>query len=248
MKFCSVVNKKKNSAVASLTALFPPCQSFCYCCFFLPGFLSVSFLTEFWNFAFLYFTWFNLISIFFGRKEQVSTLYQNINLVEPRLIQPYEHVIKNFIREIKLQSTEMENLAVAVKRYWRPSGRRGPFSGSLTKWLLDGTALSHYNKGDLLNLRNLSQEILCRVSQQSFSGSPWTNHINLSRPVIPYRTVQRDLFPYIQSLESTGNAFIQRGRQADSVGSLALSLTGEWLWAGCFFSLSLSFCICKKRL
>ncbi|XP_073908292.1 ras and EF-hand domain-containing protein-like [Castor canadensis] len=49
-------------------------------------------------------------------KEQVSMLYQTINLVEPRLIQPYEHVIKNFIREIKLQSTEMENLAIAVKR------------------------------------------------------------------------------------------------------------------------------------
>ncbi|XP_024415696.2 ras and EF-hand domain-containing protein isoform X2 [Desmodus rotundus] len=53
---------------------------------------------------------------FIPRKEQVSTLYQNINLVEPRLIQPYEHVIKNFIHEIKLQSTEMENLAIAVKR------------------------------------------------------------------------------------------------------------------------------------
>uniref|UniRef100_A0A8D2L058 RAS and EF-hand domain containing n=1 Tax=Varanus komodoensis TaxID=61221 RepID=A0A8D2L058_VARKO len=50
------------------------------------------------------------------RQEQVSVLYQNINIVEPRLIQPYEHVIKNFIREIKLQSTEMENLAIAVKR------------------------------------------------------------------------------------------------------------------------------------
>ncbi|XP_021098404.1 ras and EF-hand domain-containing protein isoform X2 [Heterocephalus glaber] len=50
------------------------------------------------------------------RKEQVSTLYQNINLVEPRLIQPYEHVIENFIWEIKLQSTEMEHLAIAVKR------------------------------------------------------------------------------------------------------------------------------------
>uniref|UniRef100_A0A8C5LIH1 RAS and EF hand domain containing n=1 Tax=Jaculus jaculus TaxID=51337 RepID=A0A8C5LIH1_JACJA len=47
---------------------------------------------------------------------QASTLYQNINLVEPRLIQPYEHVIRNFIREIKLQNTEMENLAIAVKR------------------------------------------------------------------------------------------------------------------------------------
>ncbi|KAL8203329.1 UNVERIFIED_CONTAM: hypothetical protein K2H54_048901 [Gekko kuhli] len=49
-------------------------------------------------------------------QEQVSVLYQNISIVEPRLIQPYEHVIKNFIREIKLQSAEMENLAIAVKR------------------------------------------------------------------------------------------------------------------------------------
>ncbi|XP_004591862.2 ras and EF-hand domain-containing protein [Ochotona princeps] len=53
---------------------------------------------------------------FIPRKEQVGTLYQNINLVEPRLIQPYEHVIRNFIREIKLQSSEMESLALAVKR------------------------------------------------------------------------------------------------------------------------------------
>ncbi|NWS71271.1 RASEF protein, partial [Crotophaga sulcirostris] len=50
------------------------------------------------------------------RQEQVSVLYQNIHIVEPRLIQPYEHVIKNFIQEIKLQSTEMETLAIAVKR------------------------------------------------------------------------------------------------------------------------------------
>ncbi|XP_048148711.1 ras and EF-hand domain-containing protein [Corvus hawaiiensis] len=50
------------------------------------------------------------------RQEQVSVLYQNIHIAEPRLIQPYEHVIKNFIQEIKLQSTEMEALAIAVKR------------------------------------------------------------------------------------------------------------------------------------
>uniref|UniRef100_A0A8C0UQ42 RAS and EF-hand domain containing n=1 Tax=Cyanistes caeruleus TaxID=156563 RepID=A0A8C0UQ42_CYACU len=49
-------------------------------------------------------------------QEQVSVLYQNIHIAEPRLIQPYEHVIKNFIQEIKLQSIEMETLAVAVKR------------------------------------------------------------------------------------------------------------------------------------
>ncbi|XP_020822620.1 ras and EF-hand domain-containing protein [Phascolarctos cinereus] len=53
---------------------------------------------------------------FIPRKEQVSILYQNINILEPRLIQPYEYVIKNFIQEIRLQSTEIENLAIAVKR------------------------------------------------------------------------------------------------------------------------------------
>uniref|UniRef100_A0A8D0GCE9 RAS and EF-hand domain containing n=1 Tax=Sphenodon punctatus TaxID=8508 RepID=A0A8D0GCE9_SPHPU len=50
------------------------------------------------------------------RQEQVSVLYQNISIVEPRLIQPYEHIIKNFVRELKLQNTEMDNLAIAVKR------------------------------------------------------------------------------------------------------------------------------------
>ncbi|XP_045877811.1 LOW QUALITY PROTEIN: ras and EF-hand domain-containing protein-like [Meles meles] len=50
---------------------------------------------------------------FIPRKEQVSTLYLNINLVEPRLNKSYEHVIRNFIHEIKLQSTEMENLPIA---------------------------------------------------------------------------------------------------------------------------------------
>uniref|UniRef100_A0A8C5M4U8 RAS and EF-hand domain containing n=1 Tax=Leptobrachium leishanense TaxID=445787 RepID=A0A8C5M4U8_9ANUR len=50
------------------------------------------------------------------RREQASILYQNIHIVEPLLIQQYEHVIRNFVREIRLQSTEMENLAIAVKR------------------------------------------------------------------------------------------------------------------------------------
>ncbi|XP_037690941.1 ras and EF-hand domain-containing protein-like [Choloepus didactylus] len=49
-------------------------------------------------------------------KEQVITLCENINLVELRLIQPYEHVMTNCICEIRLQSLEMENLAIAVKR------------------------------------------------------------------------------------------------------------------------------------
>ncbi|KAG8595859.1 hypothetical protein GDO81_001657 [Engystomops pustulosus] len=55
-------------------------------------------------------------SNYIPRKEQTSILYQNINIVEPLLIQQYEHVIRNFVREIRLQSTEMENLAIAVKR------------------------------------------------------------------------------------------------------------------------------------
>nr|XP_033783286.1 ras and EF-hand domain-containing protein isoform X2 [Geotrypetes seraphini] len=50
------------------------------------------------------------------RQDQVSVLYQNITIIEPRLIQQYERVIKNFVREVKLQSAEMENLAFAVKR------------------------------------------------------------------------------------------------------------------------------------
>ncbi|KAG9486801.1 ras and EF-hand domain-containing protein [Eleutherodactylus coqui] len=55
-------------------------------------------------------------SNYITRKEQASVLYQNITIVEPLLIQQYEHVIRNFVREIRLQSTEMENLAIAVKR------------------------------------------------------------------------------------------------------------------------------------
>lgn len=55
-------------------------------------------------------------SSYIPRKEQASILYQNITIVEPLLIQQYEHVIRNFVREIRLQSTEMENLAIAVKR------------------------------------------------------------------------------------------------------------------------------------
>ncbi|MBN3297835.1 RASEF protein, partial [Amia calva] len=53
---------------------------------------------------------------FIPRAEQVATLYQNINLTEPRMVPQYERVIMNFVREIKLQNSEMENLALAVKR------------------------------------------------------------------------------------------------------------------------------------
>ncbi|KAJ8380893.1 hypothetical protein SKAU_G00016710 [Synaphobranchus kaupii] len=53
---------------------------------------------------------------FIPRNEQAATLYQNIQLTEPRILPQYERVIMNFIREIKLQSSEMENLALAVKR------------------------------------------------------------------------------------------------------------------------------------
>ncbi|XP_030639565.1 ras and EF-hand domain-containing protein [Chanos chanos] len=53
---------------------------------------------------------------FIPRIDQVSTLYQNISLTEPRMVPQYERVIMNFIREIKMQNTEMEHLALAVKR------------------------------------------------------------------------------------------------------------------------------------
>ena len=51
------------------------------------------------------------------RKEQAATLYQNIRLTEPRLMQQYERVILNFTKEIRQHNGEMENLALAVKRY-----------------------------------------------------------------------------------------------------------------------------------
>ncbi|XP_028658264.1 ras and EF-hand domain-containing protein [Erpetoichthys calabaricus] len=53
---------------------------------------------------------------FIPRPEQVGILYQNINLTEPRLVPQYERVIMGFTREIKLQTTEMENLALTAKR------------------------------------------------------------------------------------------------------------------------------------
>lgn len=53
---------------------------------------------------------------FIPRTEQAATLYQNINLTEPRLVPQYERVLMNFTREIKQHNSEMENLALAVKR------------------------------------------------------------------------------------------------------------------------------------
>ncbi|KAE8292084.1 Ras and EF-hand domain-containing protein Ras-related protein Rab-45 [Larimichthys crocea] len=53
---------------------------------------------------------------FIPRHEQASTLYHNVSLTEPRLIPQLENVIMNFTKEIKQQNSEMENLALAIKR------------------------------------------------------------------------------------------------------------------------------------
>ncbi|XP_044053011.1 ras and EF-hand domain-containing protein isoform X2 [Siniperca chuatsi] len=53
---------------------------------------------------------------FIPRNEQTAMLYQNISLTEPRLIPQLEKVIVNFTKEIKQQNSEMENLALAIKR------------------------------------------------------------------------------------------------------------------------------------
>uniref|UniRef100_A0A3B4VJW3 RAS and EF-hand domain containing n=1 Tax=Seriola dumerili TaxID=41447 RepID=A0A3B4VJW3_SERDU len=55
-------------------------------------------------------------SKFIPRHEQAATLYQNISLTEPRLIPQFEKVVMNFTKEIKQQNSEMENLALAIKR------------------------------------------------------------------------------------------------------------------------------------
>lgn len=51
-----------------------------------------------------------------SRHEQVATLYHNISVTEPRLIPQFEKVILSFTRELKQQNSEMENLALAIKR------------------------------------------------------------------------------------------------------------------------------------
>lgn len=53
---------------------------------------------------------------FIPRNNQAPMLYQNISLTEPRLIAQFEKVITNFTKEIKQQNSEMENLALAIKR------------------------------------------------------------------------------------------------------------------------------------
>ncbi|XP_031712566.1 ras and EF-hand domain-containing protein isoform X1 [Anarrhichthys ocellatus] len=53
---------------------------------------------------------------FIPRNEQAAMLYQNISLTEPRLINQFEKVIINFTKEIKQQNSEMESLALAIKR------------------------------------------------------------------------------------------------------------------------------------
>uniref|UniRef100_A0A673NKI5 Ras and EF-hand domain-containing protein homolog n=1 Tax=Sinocyclocheilus rhinocerous TaxID=307959 RepID=A0A673NKI5_9TELE len=50
------------------------------------------------------------------RIDQISTLYQNISLTEPRIVPQYERVLLSFIKEIRILNTEMEHLALAVKR------------------------------------------------------------------------------------------------------------------------------------
>ncbi|XP_016102802.1 ras and EF-hand domain-containing protein-like [Sinocyclocheilus grahami] len=54
--------------------------------------------------------------LFGGWIDQVSTLYQNISLTEPRIVPQYERVLLSFIKEIRILNTEMEHLALAVKR------------------------------------------------------------------------------------------------------------------------------------
>ncbi|KAM9360512.1 ras and EF-hand domain-containing protein homolog [Symphorus nematophorus] len=55
-------------------------------------------------------------SKFIPRNDVAATLYQNLSLTEPRLIPQLEKVIMNFVKEIKQQNSEMENLALAIKR------------------------------------------------------------------------------------------------------------------------------------
>jgi len=61
------------------------------------------------------FHWLN--SVFICSIVQISTVYQNIRLTEPRIIPQFERGLLSFIKEIRILNTEMEHLALAVKRY-----------------------------------------------------------------------------------------------------------------------------------
>lgn len=68
-------------------------------------------------FVYIIFMFYLKALLYVCRIEQVSTLYQNINLTEPRMISQFERVLISFIKEIRILNTEMEHLALAVKRY-----------------------------------------------------------------------------------------------------------------------------------
>lgn len=54
--------------------------------------------------------------LFCCRHDLVATLYQNVSVNEPRLLPQLEKVLLSFIKEIKQQNAEMENLALAIRR------------------------------------------------------------------------------------------------------------------------------------
>ncbi|XP_051924573.1 ras and EF-hand domain-containing protein homolog [Hippocampus zosterae] len=55
-------------------------------------------------------------SKFIPKHDLVATLYQNVSVNEPRLVPQLEKVLLSFIKEIKQQNAEMENLALAIRR------------------------------------------------------------------------------------------------------------------------------------
>uniref|UniRef100_A0A3Q2XUF3 RAS and EF-hand domain containing n=1 Tax=Hippocampus comes TaxID=109280 RepID=A0A3Q2XUF3_HIPCM len=55
-------------------------------------------------------------SKFIPKHDLVATLYQNVSVNEPRLVPQLEKVLLGFIKEIKQQNGEMENLALAIRR------------------------------------------------------------------------------------------------------------------------------------
>ncbi|XP_077417753.1 ras and EF-hand domain-containing protein isoform X2 [Vanacampus margaritifer] len=55
-------------------------------------------------------------SKFIPKQELVATLYQNVSVNEPRLVPQLEKVLLSFTKEIKQQNSEMENLALAIRR------------------------------------------------------------------------------------------------------------------------------------
>lgn len=95
-----------------------------------------------------------------GRIDQVSTLYENISLTDTRMIPQYEKVLLNFTREVKIQSNEMERLALVAKRYLRITTVK---SGDISAVILMATSVCRAQDQVAIQMSAMEEEMDQRI-------------------------------------------------------------------------------------